>query len=441
MCLINNRYVVMENNTNKKISFLLQKFLKDLAGKETDFVYEITCCDPEKGFVTTYRSKDLFYIIEKIEKNAPTRNIYISPYCTRYPEHSGNFIYKRQMKSSNAVVIDIDAIKGKIDYKIVLDQLKKHNIPKPTYLISSGKGCHLWYMLENHVGQGSIRLIYEKIRNKIASIDWGNCWKIDDLSIKQQFRIPFTINHKYNKLVLMVNRGEKIKNAPQTFTKPATYTKKEMKRFRKNKTTKIDSKANQIAKIELLQKPKRKRKLKTKIKTEESPKNRFLQGSEMHEIKLKQKICVDESKFKRIIQLLSYGKSYLSCRVAGEALGISYKAAARFLRKCVNYGYLEIFESDHSAYSYKIKINYEMKRKELPKRCSIDGPGQSNKAMCRLARQAYKYGLNKIETVEKWIHRFYRFTSGEHEPEELVHTYLSVYDKFESGRYKIYGAT
>jgi len=408
----------------EKASLYLESFLKDLSGGE-DFVYEITCCTPKSNFVTTYRSKDLYLVMKKMEVHAPTRNIFISPFNTQYPEGSCDFVYGRKMKSSNSVIIDIDSKEGVVDHRVVMSKLRDAGIQKPTYLITSGRGCHLWYMFTSHIGQSRLRDIYEKIRNKIVSIEWPETWRIDDLSIRQQFRVPFSVNHKYDKLVMLVDRGDKIEIPKQKFKMQETFTKKELKRHRK---------------IKREAKPKTKTKV-SKINVDESSKNRFLEGSKSIDITIKQEVDVSKSKLKRILQLLEYGKSYLSCRIAGEALGISYKAAAKFLKKCVAYGYLKIFNDNNSAYSYEINVEYESKKKESNGRCPISGPGQSNKAMCRLARQVYKYGLNVAETVKLWIDRYYHLTSGEHLPGELVSTYESVYEKFANGQYEIFGAT
>lgn len=412
----------------ERIDSLLKEFLTVLAGDEQDFTYEITCCSQKNKFSTTYRSKSKFDIIEKIAKNAHNRNIYISPFSTQYPEGSSDFVYGRKISSSNSIVIDIDSKDGeKVDYKKVLKLLKENGIQKPTYLISSGVGCHLWYILSNHVGCGRIRNIYEKIREKIISIEWPKTWKIDDLSVKQQFRVPFTINHKYDKIVTIVDRGEQLKIIKSNFIKPKSFTKKELKRYRK---------------IKSLGKRKKKKKIENEQTDIKNLKAKYLEGALNLPITIKQKVQVDKTKLKKIIQLLKYGKSFLSCRVAGEALGVSYRVAAMFLRKCVDYGYLiKINNPKNSAYTYKINVEYEMQEKKTKGRCPISGPGQSNKALCRLAYQAFKYGLDKVYVIKDWIRRFYDITSKEHTPEELETTYYNVYEKFESGRYQLYGVT
>ena len=218
----------------KKVSSYLHSFLLDLAGGK-DFTYEISCCDPKTKFATTYRSKDVNFVMKKIETHAPTRNIFISPFNTQYPEGCGDSIHGRQMISSNTVIIDIDSKEEKVNPKAVVNKLKKAGIPKPTYLVTSGMGCHLWYVLTDHISQARLRDAYEKIRNKIVSIKWPKKWRIDDLSTKQQFRVPFSINHKYDKLIMIVDRGNKIKITKQNFIPPKPFTKKELKRHRKLK--------------------------------------------------------------------------------------------------------------------------------------------------------------------------------------------------------------
>ena len=412
-------------NIYNTVSNLFESFLKDMAGKE-DFIYEVFSKDPKSKFGTTYRSRDIPSIAKHIQKQAPDRDVFISPYSTQYPEKSCDYLCGHKMTSSNSIVIDIDSSGKNVDHHEVQRQLKKHNIPLPTYLVSSGKGCHLWYVLSEHVGLGRIRDIYVQIRDKIANIVWSEEWHVDDRSVKQQFRIPFTINHKYDKLVTIVKRGKKIKISKSNFTRPKVFTKKDLKRLRKSKKTK----------------KRKKTKIEVKTNVEESSRERFLEGAKSLIVSIKEKVHVNVVKLKKIIRLLSYGESYLACRIAGEALGISKEAAASFLRKCVALGYLERIENNkHTAYSYIIKVKHTVEQKEVKLRCAIDGPGQSNKALCKLAFQVHTFKLDAEKTIKKWLHRFYHLTSGEHSIDEMITTFQNVCEKFASGRYKPYNTT
>ena len=415
---------MVKKNLYKKISGYFVEFLRDLAGEE-NFTYEISCCGKKRKNV--FRYKDPLTIAAKVNYHAAYRDIFISPYNSRYPVKSRDFVYGRQMVSSNCVVIDIDSKNSIVDYRVVLSKLTEHNIQKPTYMFTSGKGCHLWYILDQHIKHMDLYERQQTALEKFKSINWPNGWKIDELPITQQFRMPFTINHNYNKIVTLVYRGEKIKIKKRTYKKPTPYTKKELKKERK---------------IRKLAKELKKPNLKPNIKPEACKKNRFLEGSESLEVILKQEVYVNESRLKRIIQLLSYGKSFLSCRIAGEALGVSHVVANKFLRTCVALGYLKIIDTVHSANSYEVLVDYEVKKKKSEKgRCHITGPGQSNRAMCRLARQIYVFKLNFDLTVNAWLRRYYDVTSREHSPEELVDTCRSVLDKFEDGLYEVYGST
>jgi len=404
------------------ISHHLVSFLLDLADKE-EFMYEVTF--KKDKLVNTIRSPNLYYILKKIEKFNISRDAYISPFNSRYPEKSSDFLFGRKMISSNSVVIDIDSKEGIVDHKIILERLKENKISKPTYLISSGSGCHLWYILTSHVGRSKILDIHHKIKSSIMNIKWPKDWFVDDLSAKQQIRIPMTINHKCDKIAMIVNKGEKLKIGSYNFTKPESYTKKELKETRKSRK---------------VNKPKTSPK-KVIDKTKIIPKNRFFDGADNLEVILKEEINVCEEKLCKIISLLSYGKSYLSCRVAGESLGISYKAASKFLKKCVILGYLKQYTDKNSAYCYEVMIKHEIRiknKKPVMSRCSISGPGESNRAICRLAYQTYINNLNPQESISNWLCDYYDRTSKEHDEEELINLFNKVYQKFFDNVYKPY---
>jgi len=416
----------------KLASANMSSFLQDLADGE-DFTYEVTF--KKDKLVNTIRTKDPFVVCRKIEQFNTYRDVFISPFNTQYPERSSDFVHGRRMISSNSIAIDIDSKTDSIvDYKIVLKKLKQAKIAKPTYLVSTGSGCHLWYMLTQHVGRSKIIDIHEKIKKKVSSIDWPEGWVVDNLSAKQQIRVPLTVNHKYDKIAVIVSKGKKLHIKSHEFTRPEQFTKKELKLHRK------------LKKLSAPAKPTISKQIKDKTSKPNNFKNdtkkKFLEGAKNTlKVTIKEKIHVCREKLSKIIKLLKYGKSFLSCRIAGEALGISYKAAATFLRRCVALGYLEKYTDHNTAYCYNVKVNCEIEmenKKSKRSRCAISGPGESNKAICKLAFQTYVNKLNPEKTINKWLNDYYCMTSKEHSPEELMATFDKVFDNFRNKLYEPY---
>lgn len=131
-------------------------------------------------------------------------------------------------------VISIPCVWAEIDYKDILEAKVQEIIDKfpfkPTIITKSGGGVHLYFLLEKPVDlkrSNDVQKVNDWIRLELCKL--GEC-KLDKVSdIPRVFRLPGTVNHKYNNKplceVIEINTNtykldDLLKNIPAPVTKP-----------------------------------------------------------------------------------------------------------------------------------------------------------------------------------------------------------------------------
>lgn len=441
--------------TTSDINYMLS-IRDNILSKTDEFVI------PERKYRDIYtkkifRSKDISETTNFILSSIDQYHIYMSKFSTRYPISCKDQPFGRQIGFGRVISYDVDSkTEGvSVDPELIMDAYKELKFKLPTNIISSGTGAHIDYVLkyfytERYLFNHWTWLLENRIKKLTESTKWKSSYKLDIRPITQFFRVPWTINHKCNKQCKIYYSGKIHELKPIHDPIPPIYTKN-MLRLRRKELKKARFAAFEKEKG-YLDTPENSG-VKEKGKERYS---RYIDGADKISITLNQQINVDKDKFLKVLKLLVYGKriesDFLPCRVVGKYLGVTRYHAAKFLKECVENRHLCIIkESEESelgyrATRYEICVNYtdNSKSKTTGKKTSpleyskIDGPGQSNKAICQLARVTYIYKLDKEIIFNKWIEKYYHLTSGNHSKIELYKLFENVYSKFEIGRYIVY---
>lgn len=115
----------------------------------------------------------------------------------------------------NALIFDLDQV-GETEIDNFFYGVEKNYTPKPTFVVSSGTGVHLYYVFEEPID------LYPNIKTQLKSLKYDLTWRIwrwketsklkqiQYQSISQGFRMVGSINEKYNLPVRAFKTGDRV---------------------------------------------------------------------------------------------------------------------------------------------------------------------------------------------------------------------------------------
>lgn len=142
---------------------------------------------------------------EVVEEFSGHKNVYMTPNTTYKPERGITNI--RQFR---ALYIDLDGIDGDkhyVAYKI-FELAEDGNIPKPTMIVDSGRGLHLYWRIKNapyaalHTWQELEDMLYYRLKEYGADIKATDGARV--------LRLPGTINSKNNEECRVIYQDDEL---------------------------------------------------------------------------------------------------------------------------------------------------------------------------------------------------------------------------------------
>ena len=138
---------------------------------------------------------------------------------------SGLSYFRRTNRITNAqkmhaLIIDLDGVGGNelesLFSRIELPTGSLFSIPKPTFLVLSGTGIHIYYVLDKPIDlYPNIKIQLKSLKHRLTFLSWdykgtSQYREVQYQSINQSFRMVGSINNKYNLTIKAFKTGDKV---------------------------------------------------------------------------------------------------------------------------------------------------------------------------------------------------------------------------------------
>lgn len=166
----------------------------------------------------------------KIKRRIMLKDTWTDDYCNYVEENkftlcSGmSFIGKKNLLDNavhmNALIFDLDGV-GEKELSLLLKRFsrsafEKRSVPKPTFLVASGGGLHLYYVFKTPIQLfPNIKLQLKELKYELTQLIWdfkatSTYKQIQHQPISQGFRMVGSVNEKYGNTIRAFKIGNSV---------------------------------------------------------------------------------------------------------------------------------------------------------------------------------------------------------------------------------------